>query len=363
MTQHALDRMTERGIIRVDVVAVIEDPDLTHDSTVPDVRVAQRGDVRVVYNTVTGDVLTVARRDEDQHLEQHMSGWINLDARQAEKLLEDWGFEIHSAKDKSNLWTHPIDEQKRLIPFSVPGRGAKANGKGSFRTAAQVVNVSVHEFIKGPPAGWAEKLAVVRKIEDAHRLIDAPDPLGINKKIVEQATAEIAIETERLTRATAAPAAPAEEPPVSQSYAPLEEKALTALLESARPITARELSESLGVHDVSARDALRRLVREGDAYVVGKRQRAEGGGRAADVFWHQPTYSETPAPEPATAPTPEENPVHAVPQTIDLDAPAPEVAKEKLFTATGTPWPTGGILIQDEDGVFYVARKLVEEGR
>jgi hypothetical protein len=50
---------------------------------------------------------------------------------------------------------------------------------------------------------------------------------------------------------------------------------------------------------------------------------------------------------------------------IDLNqttaAPAP--AAQKLFTATGTPWPTGGVLIQDEDGVFYVARKLVEEGR
>ena len=362
LTQHALERMQHWGFDRDEVVAAIENPEYTYPHEFDDeLVVVAAGRVRVPYNPHNGEVVTVMPR-QDQDEEHNVSGWINLDARQAEKLLQDWGFEVHSEKGQSNLWTHPDDIQKRLIPFSNPKRGPRANGKSSFRTAAQVVGVPVNAFVKGPTQEWldaAEKARLLQRVDDTIELSEAPDPLGINQKVVMQRTTEIARDAAEF----AARPKPREEPP---TYTPVEEKVLAALLERAEPATAREIALAMGINDVSAREALRKAVRLGDVHVVGKRKRA---GSPADLFWYAPTW-EQPAPDPVPAATaPEETPVSQpspLERVIDLAASTPtlvDAPKEKLFTATGTPWPTGGILIQDEDGVFYVARKLVEEGR
>ena len=363
LTIHALERMHHWGFDRDEVVAAIADPEYTYPHEHDDeLVVVAAGRVRVPYNPTNGEVVTVMPR-QDQDEEHSVSGWINLDARQAEKLLQDWGFQVHSEKGQSSLWTHPDDVQKRLIPFSNPKRGPRANGKSSFRTAAQVVGVPVNAFVKGPTQEWldaAEKARLLQRVDAAIDLAEAPDPLGINQKVVMQRTEELARDAVEFA---ARPPKKREEPP---TYPPTEEKILAGLLEATEPATARELSQTLGVHDVTARDALRKAVRLGDVFVVGKRKRA---GSPADLFWYSPTW-EQPAPDPVPAATaPEETPVSqpsAIERVIDLATSTPtlvDAPKEKLFTATGTPWPTGGILIQDEDGVFYVARKLVEEGR
>lgn len=365
--------MKDWGFSRDEVVAAISTPEYRypheHD---PELVVVAAGRVRVPYNPLTGEVVTVMPR-QDHDSEARMSGWVNLDARQAEKLLLEWGFTVHSAKDKSNLWHHPFDYDT-LIPFSIPSRGARANGKGSFNKAAAVVGVSVHDFLKGPDDEVKAKVRILRGMDEAMAEADGPDPLGIKGRVAAAKLAGFSQEADAVLRGiippdptAQTPAEPLEAP--MPTYTPSDEKILAGLLEATSPVTARDLSQTLGMHDVTVREGLRKAVREGDAYVIGKRKRA---GSPSDLFWYEPTWTEpvpeATAPTPDPVPTPQETPV-ADAAVIDLTqptpaaAPAPAAAKEKLFTATGTPWPTGGILIQDEDGVFYVARKLVEEGR
>lgn len=359
LSQHALDQATAMGVTANEVRAVIFDPVVDCPSEDPTCRIAHDGRLKVVYNPTEKIVVTVLwvahdwQDDRYQEPEHNMSGWINLDAKDAEKLLRAWGFEIATEKETANLWTHPDDPEKRLIPFSASDRSTRQNGKGSYRQAAQVCGVNVPTWLKGPTETALKKMRRNRQLDElvaTDALLDAPDPLGINTKVATDKYAKLSDEI--LYAAPPTIPATAEEPPVP-SLTPTEEKVLAAVLDAVQPLTARELAESIGIHDVTARDSLRKLVKQNDVFVVGSQPRATPG-RQPDLFWHSATA-------PAPAEIPQETPV-IIPDTIsELDEPADKPAK--LFTETGTPWPTGGLLIQDEDGVFYVARKLVEEGR
>lgn len=352
--------MAERGVTREEVVLALDEPEYTYTSgRDPSVRIACRKNLKIPHNPDTGDVLSVI--DKDQHEEQPMSGWINLDAKAAVKLFTDWGFEVAQDKGKVQLWHHTL-ERETLIPLTAPGSG-RANGRSSYNKGAKVVGVTLQAFLKGPTDDFRARLSIVHQLDDALDAASGPDPLGIQQKVAVQRATELNQTYTALKKgeispsAVLPPAPPTSEPPVP-TYTPVEEKVLAALLEATAPVPANEIASQLGIHRTSARDALRKAVREGDAYVVGSRPGRSGP--PADLFWYAP------APE-TTPPTPEEEPMSTV---INLTASEPAEAVDpdptstgKIFTETGTPWPTGGLLIQDEDGVFYVARKLVEEGR
>ena len=45
------------------------------------------------------------------------------------------------------------------------------------------------------------------------------------------------------------------------------------------------------------------------------------------------------------------------------DVTAPKVVMGRVFEETYIQWPGGGIVLRDQEGVLYVARALVEDGR
>lgn len=399
LTQHALDQATAMGITANEVreainTAVVDVPSDQQEGC----RLAHDGRMKVVYNPDLQRVITVFWLSHDwtpdryQQPEQPMSGWINLDARGAERLLQAWGFEKRSEKESTNLWTHPDDPEERIIPFSAPDRSTRSNGKGSYRIAARVCGVNVPTWLKGPTQTALEKMRKARQLAEVAKigeLIDAPmDPLGINQKVAAQKLAAISNEIDF-------PTPPAElETPV-HAMTPVDEKVLAAVLDGLAPMTAREVAGAIGTHAVTARDSLRKLVKAGDLYVVGQQPRVSPG-RAPDLFWHSPV-----APKPPRKP--KENPVPSALATaslmreavasvaldrdqthsVDISDKAADAILDlvqddmtlrgipaqvtsptaRVFEETEIKWPGGGIVIKDDAGNLYVARALTEEGR
>lgn len=390
LTQHALDQATAMGVHPDEVRAVIAKPlvDVPSESK-QDCRLAHDGRLKAVYNPTTRDVVTVFwlshewQEDRYQEPEQPMSGWINLSARDAEKLLASWGFEIVESKPLSNLWTHPDDPEKRKIPFAIPARGSKANGKGSYRSAAQACGVSVALFLKGPTVEARENMRRRRQLAEVHgsiELADAPDPLGINLKLATQVTDRVAAELLH-----PAPLPLPEESPVP-ALTPSDEKVLQALLEAHSPVASYTLSDTTGLPDRRVREALRKLEQMGDAHRVGHAPARNGtakGGSPASLWWFEATFTEpTPEPDPTpdpTPPLPEEPAVTVAPAAVyPTENPQPTVAPSRpdagdrawaaltgirVFEETPIVWPTGGIVIKDDEGNLYVARMLTEQGR
>ena len=378
LTQHALEQAEAMGVLRDEVIDCIEHPLLTYDSNrSAGSRVAKNARLAIPYNPTTGEVITVLWASQewlpDRHLppeEQPVSGWINLTAKEAERLLESWGFIVKEDKGTTKLWAHPGDEQGRLIPFTTP-MTRKGNGKGSYRSAAQAVGVSMPEFLRGPTAELREAMTTLADLEEAFDE-SKPDPLGLGRARRESAlthAAEVAdvLQTNNRKR---------------EALTPVQRQAYDAIF--GEPLTAAEVGLLIDRGKTTTNEILNHLVNEGlavmristpeDGLGTGRPRyiyRAGGPGTPIPPLHRAAPLSPSPAPVVEVVKEPEEAPVQAVPDNpmIDLTtsavlagsigAPAPE----KLFTATGTPWPTGGLLIQDEDGVYYVARKLVEEGR
>lgn len=386
LTQHALDQATAMGITANEVreainTAVVDVPSDQQEGC----RLAHDGRMKVVYNPDLQKVITVFWLSHDwtpdryQEPEQPMSGWINLDAKGAERLLQVWGFEKHSEKETTTLWTHPDDPEKRIIPFSAPDRSTRSNGKGSYRIAARVCGVNVPTWLKGPTQTALEKMRKTRQLAEVAQigeLIDAPmDPLGINQKVAAQKLAAITNEIDF-------PPTPTAEPETTMpTLSPTDEKVLAAVLDGLAPQTAKEVGAVIGTHDVTARDSLRKLVKLGDLYVVGQQAR-NTPGRAADLFWHSPIApkpprkpKETPVPSALATASLVREAVASVAldrdQTHSVDvvkigeriSDRPPVSALRVFEETEIKWPNGGIIIKDDAGNLYVARALTEEGR
>lgn len=64
-TDHALQRLEERGIGVYEVLSAVYAPDWTHDTSTGEVR-AVRGDVQVIYDPVTFNIVSVQDRNEDR---------------------------------------------------------------------------------------------------------------------------------------------------------------------------------------------------------------------------------------------------------------------------------------------------------
>ena len=204
MTQHALERMAERNVTRDDVVLTLDEPEYTYTSDRdPSVRIACRKNLKIPHNPDTGDVLSVI--DKDQHEEQPMSGWINLDAKEAIKLFTDWGFEAVQDKGKVQLWSHTL-ERETLIPLTTPGSG-RANGRSSYNKAAKIVGTTLQGFLKGPDDDFRARLSLVHQLDDAVADAAGPDPLGIKGKFAAQRADEIGDKYRAIKRGEIAPSA------------------------------------------------------------------------------------------------------------------------------------------------------------
>lgn len=72
LTRHTWHRLQEMGLTRADVLQIIEDPEITYDTsshgTTEPRKIAARGPYAVVYNTYTNAVVTVLHRTTDQYV-------------------------------------------------------------------------------------------------------------------------------------------------------------------------------------------------------------------------------------------------------------------------------------------------------
>ena len=387
-TTHALDRMAERDVDRATVLACLETPTMRYPgaSTNPGSEVARCGDITVVFNPTTREVITVHCKEEPDV----SGGWVNLSSSEAEKLLRQWGFEIHTRKGTGNLWKHPMGEP--LIPFSDPS-SRRQNGSNSFKAAAGVVGVTLKEFLKGPTAEWFARngRAIGRALDAAE---DQPHPLGagVGRQLVEQQRSALIQNalSSLVPKPQTIPALPEVDEhtgavTVSVPPAPsgLADRALEAITDEA--LTAPEVAILLECSTRHARDILGRLVDEGKA-VRRKAQAHEvpGVGQPPWLYLAGNHHSEIPFRKPTITvelePTPEETPMPVestsslpaadtfVP-SVEIKTLAPENGRKvefqplpRVFEEVG-PWPMGGVIIKDDAGNLYVARKLVEEGR
>jgi len=374
LTLHALEQMTAMGVEREDVVDCIENPLARYPSErQADCMVARNQRLTVPYNPTTGDVITVLWTSTDwlpdRYLppeEQAVSGWINLDAKASEKVLSDWGFVVKEDKGQTKLWFHPADPDQRLIPFATPG-SRRGNGKGSWRTAASALGMSVNDLIKGPTP---EQKVLIGALQGVSTLVkDEPDPLGIKgtvgKQILDQA--EVTLRELDVRRARL------------DALTPLQRSAYDAV--EHEPLTANEIALLIERGKTVTNEVMNHLVAEG--LVVSRTSTPEdnlGTGRprliylAGDETTQIPPLNR-PDPEPlpdsptpvVEAPTPEEAPVPdlaAVPKPPDRgDQAWAALTGTRVFEETPIVWPSGGIVIKDDAGNLYVARPLVEQGK
>lgn len=384
LTQHAVDRMQQYGLERAQVIACLERPTLTYPGADEDAAsmVVHCGDITVVFNPETFEVITVHKK------ETPVSGWINLTAKEAEKLLGDWGFEVKRRKPQAKLWGHPLDTENRLIPFTDPAASTRENGKSSYRIAAQVVGVPVNDFLRGPTTEWFARN--LRKLGNAvvDESLEAPDPLGLQAVSADQRLTQLG----RAAIATMDREKQAREAATAQSsLTTLQQHALDAITGEA--LTSSEVAVLVGCHPRTAQETLVVLEERGLAV---RRQAAAGElpgkGRPPWLYLAGAFGTEIPTRQPVgkplievladvpdllTDPAPEETPMPAQPardQALHLEAVAvsgfnPDDVQEaprtspRIFEEAGIPWPAGGILITDHEGNLYVARKLTEEGR
>lgn len=355
------------GVLREEVIDCILNPLVSYGSDrSPGSVVAKNERLCIPYNPTTGDVITVLWASNewlpDRYTppEEQVSGWINLNAKEAERLLEAWGFVVKEDKGTTKLWAYPNDPESRLIPFTTPST-RKGNGKGSWRAAAQAVGVSVPDFMKGPPPVAKRAMEALTALGSAFDE-KQPDPLGIGPARRQAAIAEAhqaGAELQSLNRKLDA-LTPVQRLAYDALVVDTHSAAEVALLiERGKTVTNEILNHLLDKGLVTCR-----MSTPADGLGTGRPRLLYRAGTAEIPTLHRAAAPVEPLPLPAPAvevPMPEEAPVQAVPDpVIDLDRAS---KSEKLFTATGTQWPTGGILIQDEEGVYYVARRLVEEGR
>lgn len=381
VTFHAGRQAAKMKVPHHEIFSCLDAPETNYSSpSDPEAMVASAGRITVPYNPLTREVITVFWRShewlEDRYTppEDQLSGWVNLNAKQSVQLLESWKFVLKADKGMMALWHHPLDTENRLIPFTVPEKSTRANGKGSFRSAASAVGVSVNEFLKGPPANWDERMTIMAEADKALDMLteahDA-DPLGIKAKVGRDMLEKAAVDAEALMLRPSAFKA------VLPELSTRAKEALEAITDE--PLLVSEAAELLGWGNTTTKDTLRELFTRGlatrraaEAHEVPRSSGQRGyfymAGGSDTVIPERPFPMTAPAPAEAAAPIPEEPQEAPMSQpdrivAIAQSVPEPVPATAKLFTATGTPWPTGGLLIQDEDGAFYVARKLVEEGR
>lgn len=240
-----------------------------------------------------------------------------------------------------------------------------------------------------------DPLASVAKLQEAfdshcRQCYECAPYLGCDPREIAD---QLSLDEEHYRNPPAAPATPS--PPVEEAPVPLyptAEKVLGALLEAPEPATSRQLSNSLGIRDVDVRAALRHLESESVAFRVGTqpavRRGKQRGGAPATLWWHEATApSNKPDPTPEPDPTPAEEPAVTQPvidlihtdhpalrearasvaldkgdgQTFAVDGSTPVSAPSvRVFEETEIAWPTGGIVIKDDQGNLYVARPLVE---
>lgn len=387
-SSHALDRLRDHSVSREAVLDCLADPTTTYPGEpgpAPSL-VARCDDITVVFNPETYEIITVHKK------ENAVSGWVNLTAKEAEKLLQDWGFEVQRTKPLVKLWYHPLDPQ-RLIPFVDAATSQRENGKSSYRAAAQVVGVSMNAFLQGPTDEWKRKT-----YRDVHEALlataDGPDPLGIRDKVAHQKAVELSVDVIRTFDVSKA------DEVLEQALAEVAEEATAESIEDSRrrlvleaiegePLFVAEVAHLLDISPRAARESLTSLIeRKLAVRRLSEKSESDLPGRPGYLYLAGPPGTEVPKrhlPQPATAPEPdpipEETPVSASAAEAVLESAAPsaeppqyglpegrlpEFAKAsapRVFEEVGLPWPTGGVLVKDENGNLYVARKLTEEGR
>lgn len=382
------------GVTRREVIATLENPAIVYEqSDKPGTMVALGGKLCVPHNPVDRTVITVVWRshqwlpDRNTPPEVRVSGWVNLDAKEAEKLLIAWGFVVAEEKSQSKLWTHPHDPEKRLIPFSNPNRGSRANGKSSYRTAAQVVGVPVARFTQGVDKGALDRLAtafLASEVDQLDAIKAGPDPLGINSVVRSQRAAEALQTAITPPREVEAPVERAELR--GRDGKVFSHKALDAVSTAValEPVTQNEVIALTGMSKNTVERVLFYLLDEGK---VARRLAAKNEvplpGRAPYLYYAGDTVPErksAPLVEPpkqitveeaieeitieevaaAATPQPEEQPVPATVIDLNTAPPAPPVqADARIYEDTGMPWPDGGVVLRDVDGRLWVAQPLV----
>lgn len=377
------------GVRRREVIATLENPAVVYEqSDRPGTMVALGGKLCVPHNPVDRTVITVVWRshewapDRNTPPEERVSGWINLDAKEAEKLFAAWGFVVVEEKAQSKLWSHPHDPEKRLIPLSNPNRGSRANGKSSYRTAAQVVGVPVARFTQGVDNGALTRLAtafLAKEVEACDEIAASPDPLGINDVRRSQRAAEA------LQMAYHPPVEPvAVEQPVElrgRDGKVFSQKALDAVATAValEPVTQNEVIALTGFGKNTVERVLfylldegkvsRRLAEKDEVPLPGRAPYLYYAGDTVPIRTSPPLAVEEPPAPPvqttveeaiAATPQPEEQPVPDPAKVIDLvTPPAPPVQDARIYEDTGMPWPDGGVVLRDVEGRLWVAQPLV----
>ena len=397
LTKHAHERMEQMGVAFEEVASVLASPEISYPSSTSSV-VSSAGRLTIPYNPTTGEVITVLWRSQEwlpdriNPPEEQGVNWQSITQREAEKLLEKWGFQRVEYRGFTTYWTHPLDPEKQRIPFLTHGASptSKNNSRGSFVKAAEAVGVNVRDFLQGPTAARVEEFKA-KTNDQATALPRKVATLPLKKK-EEKPLSE--------NRSTAAW--------TTQMSRPKQEvldAVKTAL--SMEPLTQTESEWLTDLKHTTCYRALQFLLMEGaiarrnakNGEIV-KRQRSPKALPTVLYFIgdHVPprtspisledrvsyppvTVAAAKMAESAAAPSVEEKPViqidltqpePAIEQTAPvmtepvITAPPPETAPlpiappmSRLFEDTGLPWPDGGNVLRDNDGKLWVAMPLV----